>query len=101
MFRITDSKGFHVTFENGYCVSVQFGPCNYCDNRGQSLTNEACGEKGSDTAECAVWGEDTGRIEHKSFGGESISNRSTPAEVLKLLNWAARQKPANPDSEVE
>ncbi len=25
-FRITGKKGFHVTFENGWTVSVQFGP---------------------------------------------------------------------------
>lgn len=32
MFRITRGKGFHVSFPNGYTVSVQFGPGNYCDH---------------------------------------------------------------------
>lgn len=31
MFRITDSKGFQVTFDNGVMLSVQFGPGNYTD----------------------------------------------------------------------
>lgn len=33
MLSITQSKGFHITFENGYQVSVQFGYGNYCENR--------------------------------------------------------------------
>lgn len=28
-FKITRGKGFHLTFENGWMVSVQFGPCSY------------------------------------------------------------------------
>lgn len=33
MFKITDGKGFQITFDNGYSISVQFGPGNYCENR--------------------------------------------------------------------
>lgn len=33
MFGITDGKGFHMTFENGLTISVQFGYMNYCSNR--------------------------------------------------------------------
>jgi len=38
--------GFHITFGNGYTLSVQFGTGNYCENRserpfhGQSVTCE-------------------------------------------------------------
>ena len=32
MFRITDNKGFHLTFKNGVTISVQFGIGNYGDN---------------------------------------------------------------------
>jgi len=32
MFRINDNKGFSITFDNGYTVSVQFGPGNYGSN---------------------------------------------------------------------
>ena len=31
-FVATCNKGFHITFENGYTVSVQWGAGNYCDN---------------------------------------------------------------------
>ena len=32
-FKITQHKGFHITFENGFGISVQFGPGNYCEKR--------------------------------------------------------------------
>lgn len=91
-FCVTDGKGFHITFVNGWTVSVQFGPGNYCDNYNSRFDENArrrCGEQGSSTAECAVWGGDGNMVRH--FDGETVSNRSTPAEVLELLNWAAAQ----------
>ena len=92
MFKITGTKGFHITFENGYTVSVQFGPGNYCDNYDRMIGSEeeACGEEGSSTAECAVWQGDGGLITRDKWG-DSVTNRSTPKEVLELLNWAASQ----------
>jgi hypothetical protein len=55
MFKITKgitgselAKGFHMTFENGVTISVQFGNNNYCDNRdgvkpfAESKTAEIC-----------------------------------------------------------
>ena len=93
MFKITGRKGFHITFENGYTVSVQFGPGNYCNNYDRQIgrDDEACGRDGSTTAECAVWGPDSKMIKYGDWG-DTVSNRSTPAEVLELLNWAAGQE---------
>ena len=92
MFCITDGKGFHITFENGYTVSVQFGPGNYCDNYGEDFSNvELCGKRGSKTAECAVWSHGGALIFHPDFDGNTVSNRSSPTDVLKLFNWAASQ----------
>lgn len=34
-FRV-NPHGFNIEFENGYSVSVQFGPGNYCSNRAQT-----------------------------------------------------------------
>ena len=31
--KITDCKGFHLSFDNGLIISVQFGYGNYCGNR--------------------------------------------------------------------
>ncbi len=89
-FRITGGKGFHITFANNYTVSVQFGGGNYCDNYDEEIgPDSTAGEKGSNTAECAVWGPSGNLIDH--WDGDTVSNRSTAAEVLELLNWAAFQ----------
>jgi hypothetical protein len=94
MFKITGGKGFHITFENGWTVSVQFGPGNYADNYNMRIGDEdkEAGNRGSTTAECAVWGADGVMVSHPLFDGGTVSNRSTPKEVLRLLNWASRQK---------
>jgi hypothetical protein len=100
MFRITGGRGFHITFENGYTVSVQFGLGNYCDNYGDifsigvedfSKVSEAMGKKGSKNAECAVWKRKGSLIEHPLFDNDSVGGYMTPAQVLELLNWAASQ----------
>jgi hypothetical protein len=33
MFKIMNNKGFHMTFDNGFTISVQFGKENYCGSR--------------------------------------------------------------------
>ena len=92
MFKITGKKGFHITFENGFTVSVQFGPGNYCDNYDMEIgrDEERAGKEGSYTAECAVWGSDGEMIDR--WDGNTVSNRSTAEEVLALLNWASAQQ---------
>lgn len=94
-FKVTDGKGFHITFANGYTVSVQFGYGNYCDN--YDLDKELPWEErhkrenpGSTNAECAIWGPDGKMIDYGDWGN-TVSNRSTPAGVLELFNWAASQ----------
>lgn len=98
-FAITQRKGFHITFDNGWTVSVQFGKGNYADNYNHP---EFLPEKDIDstTAECAAWGPKGVMVNMPDFmysdpnqGYEDkVSNRSTPAQVLQLLNWAASQK---------
>lgn len=100
-FSITHKKGFQITFENGWTVSVQFGPGNYCDNYGREggKEEEASGSEGSTTAECAIWNRE-GKwmsVDLEGQSGETCSNRSTPREVLKFLNWAASQEETSHD----
>lgn len=47
MFSITDGKGFHITFQNGVTISVQFGPGHCCERRtaGRFQPEEAPEEK--------------------------------------------------------
>jgi len=56
-FKITQHKGFHMAFENGFRISVQFGPGNYCEKRDadfdapkKEMNWESC------SAEIAVFG---------------------------------------------
>ena len=92
MFRITNGKGFHITFENGWTVSVQFGWGNYCEHH--SCGMEMLGQSGpgeSVDAEIAVWGPDGEMLEMPGWG-DTVKGYCKPAEVLELLNWAANQE---------
>jgi hypothetical protein len=59
-FLSCQNKGFQLTFENGWTVSVQWGPGNYCDRQSYGATFDAPlkGETGlwdSNSAEVAAW----------------------------------------------
>jgi len=54
MFKATENKGFQITFNNGYTISVQFGKGNYCDNR---LKNNNDFITSCKNAEVAIWSE--------------------------------------------
>ncbi len=96
-FFITGKKGFHITFANGYTVSVQFGPGNYCEHYDRDFDDaEDCGKEGSLTAECAVWPQKGQMIAYGDWDN-TVSSHSTAAEVLELLNWAAAQEEAKDD----
>ena len=43
-----DNAGFHITFKNGWTVSVQFGQGNYCENKSKSKSQCV-------NAEIAAW----------------------------------------------
>ena len=93
-FYITKGKGFHIKFDNGWTISVQFGPGNYCDNYNMGFSDNSyieAGLKGSRTAECEAWGPD-GEMVNLPLDYEydtTVSNRSDVNEVLRLINWVA------------
>lgn len=95
MFQITYGKGFHIEFENGYRVSVQFGGGNYCGNYDMPIGGDdyrKAGEVGCFDAEVAVLASDGEMIKHPSFDNDTVGGGFTPAMVLELLNWAASQE---------
>lgn len=99
-FRITGGKGFHITFENGWTVSVQFGPTSYCEHYGNlepigADGREELSSKGSATAETAVWGPGGDTLELPDCSGDKVQAYRTPAQVIELLNWAASQETPN------
>ena len=95
MFKITGGAGFHIRFENGYTVSVQFGACTYSENHGyfsSDVDNAKLGASGSATAEVAVFKDgERGLLKVPEFNGDTVGGYYTPAQVLALLNWAASQ----------
>lgn len=76
MLKSTDC-GFHITFGNGYTVSVQWGPDNYCENRGvwgwealdYTERRLSAGRKGSKTVEVAVWDRDGNFVKTSKWAG--------------------------------
>jgi hypothetical protein len=94
-FRACENKGFHVTFQNGWTVSVQWGSMNYCDNFQvdlgkpiQEILDEVkCPrELESDTAE--VWGM-KGKQRYPRGGPLEYQ---TPAQVLQFMIKLAKKR---------
>ena len=85
-FEISDQKGFQITYQNGYTVSVQFGGGNYCTNRDLPYGEEV---PPSDTAETALMTKD-GFVEYQ---GDDVQGYMSPSEVLKLMVFAESLPP--------
>lgn len=78
-FRATQNEyhnGFHMTFKNGYTMSVQFGKNNYSDG-------------GETTAEIAAWGPDKKWM--KLSEHDDVRGWCSPDEVLEVMNTVASQ----------
>ena len=94
-FKITHGKGFHITFANGWTISVQFGPGNYCEHYDRDIVNDevACGAEGSATAECAAWNSRGDMIDLPGHD-DTVTSYSKANDVLELMNWVASQPAA-------
>jgi len=86
MLRINDNKGFQITFDNGYTVSVQFGPGNYGSNRNLKMLENMNKPMTATTAETALIGPDGGFVTYKD---DDVQGHQTVNDVLALLNYAA------------
>jgi len=97
MFRTCSNKGFQITFENGWTVSVQFGPGNYCEHHYKlNMTGKAAGTFGvpkegieSKDAEVAAWGEDGNWFKFKV---DRVEGYQSSAQVLAFMNKIARKR---------
>ena len=84
-------KGFHMTFENGYTLSVQFGMGNYCSNR-HVRTDESVletiekyvGPEECKDAETAIIDVDGNHLEYK---GEDVQWHQTPDDVAETIAY--------------
>lgn len=97
-FNITQGKGFQMTFENGFTISVQWGYGNYCSNKNYNHDSEAERKHsifGATSAEIAVWHKDSdGRnflqIEGNCWG--HVIGWLTPDEVATWITKVANAK---------
>jgi hypothetical protein len=97
MFKTT-GKGFCVTFENGWTVSVQWGAGNYCDNRyghdkPSNLRGDVCESR---TAEVAAWDADGNWLAFSKTEGDDCKGWMKPGDVLKFLSMVSRKRQAKP-----
>ena len=96
-FAINSGKGFHITFDNGVTVSVQFGGGNYCENYHVNIGSErsihyfTCPD-----AEVAMWKRDSTWITKEFFhSDDDVIGHIKPAHLLVALVWAAEYKDEN------
>jgi hypothetical protein len=91
-FSITRGCGFHITLDNGWTLSVQFGDGHYCDNKSDVLLSNAesvreAGKNGCKNAEIAVWGPDGDLINFSIPDGDTVKGHCSPNDVLDVLKW--------------
>lgn len=96
MFKITENKGFHMTFENGVTISVQFGFGNYCENKldykiMDYLINCIPKNVESVDAEIMIWDGNDKVITDKIFD-DDVQGYLSPNDVLKAMVWASEYK---------
>tara|TARA_R100000322_G_scaffold77963_1_gene48972 strand:- start:228 stop:581 length:354 start_codon:yes stop_codon:yes gene_type:complete len=88
-FKITSHKGFNLTFNNGWQVSVQFGPGNYCERQEDNYDSPKNSEFwSSNNAEIAVWHSsnklETGNM--VKLEDDVVRGWTTADEVAKVIH---------------
>ena len=87
MFRINDNKGFSITFDNGYTVSVQFGPGNYSSNYNLSMLDNMGKPMTATLAETALIAPNGDFVSYKD---NDVQGYQSTVDVLELLQYASQ-----------
>lgn len=91
-------SGFRITFENGYSVSTQFGPFNYCENRNENsgfnskFYNKNDEPITSSNAEIAVMDRDQNLLQILNDG---VAGWVDADSVFKIMMCVRRFNPKN------
>jgi len=102
-FRTNMNKGFQVEFPNAVVVSVQFGACNYCDNKNLKMNPEDFTHPKDHecaNAEVALFlaardesPETRGWLTKEwKDEGDDVVGYQTPDDVLSAMIWAQKYK---------
>ena len=97
MLKVTQNKGFSLTFENNLTISVQFGSYNYCDRRGFDQTYGSERDTlivESSNAEIAIWDKEDKWF---NFGSDVEKGWCTANEVAE---WIEKVSKANELSDI-
>ena len=93
-FQITNHKGFRMGFKNGFEISVQWGPGNYCERKDEDFDKpqqERFWE--SRTAEIAIFdSKDDSMI---TLGKDNVDGWLTPDKVAKVITMVSLAKTKN------
>jgi len=96
-FVATENKGFGITFQNGFGVSVQWGTMNYCEKKN-------LGADGDEEMKTKRWESKTAEIaiyKDKKFidiGDDTVIGWLSPDEVAKVIEIVAT---AHTDIEIQ
>ena len=85
MFLVTANKGVHITFANGYSLSIQWGQGNYCQNRNIDVPYRS-EVPASATAETAIIDPNGAFIE---YNGNNVQGWQTPEQVAATMAYVA------------
>lgn len=85
-FKSIRNKGFQITFENGWTISVQFGHGNYCSHRNHENQSEGIPE--CPDAEIAIWDV---KGEWYNFGSDTVKGYCSADEVATWIKFTADQ----------
>ena len=94
-FLATRNKGFRMTFENGFAISVQWGPENYCEKKDHTDFDEPINERfwESRTAEIAIFdSKDNSMI---TLGKDNVDGWLTSDKVAKVITMVSLAKTKN------
>jgi alanine dehydrogenase len=83
--KICSNKGFHITFKNGWTISVQFGAGNYCDNHDASFSSYGKEPSESNNAEVWCWND-------KIHYPKEPLGHQYPEDILKIMNKISKRK---------
>ena len=85
MFKVITHKGFQITFDNGWTVSVMFGGGNYCENQDDKYwmpNDETVSVYECNTAEVAAWDKDNNWFD---FGDDKVNGWCEPNYVADFI----------------
>ena len=93
-FLATRNKGFRMGFDNGFEISVQWGPGNYCERKDEDF-NKPQEERfwESRTAEIAIFdSKDDSMI---TLSEDNVDGWLTPDKVAKVITMVSLAKTKN------